>query len=207
MSKNIPDTDLLTFKNSRSSNLTRLNILKERVLFGVVCFLLIILLLIGYTFLDPENSVDDKDRVERTEQELITGAKRFVSCLYSLDAATIRQDQFCAVDMMQNIEDKKLHEDYLKHNELIALSESKGVKTYFLWDNAKVDFSENDHETSDVTINVPYTIVGLPDQLINIIITVIPIEKTDKNSMGVGVVRWRDLAINPFPEKVHVEDI
>ncbi len=185
----------LSFMNSNTKNsFWSFIVWKERALYLIIALLILLtFFLASQVFSDQE-----EESVFRSQSDIELAAKKFVSCLYSLDAATVREDQFCAIQFMLNEKDKETHTDYLKNTQLITTAEKKGIKSFFLWNNSKIEFENNGDGTFDIYIRVPYRVIGVSTQTLEIIVTLQVVDISDQFIYGVGVKSWRDLAIDPI---------
>ena len=173
--------------------------------YGLALTVVIILVVIAGS-LAVKNSLLTKQLVQsqsgiyRTESEMVSGGKRFIDYLFSLNAASIEHDQYRAIEMILDADKKQEHIRYLKQHDLIRTVKTRGVRSEIDWRRADVKIINNDKQSFTVSYKT-YLVVNYEQATpIHLILTLLPVKKSDTNTDGVGVVSWRDLAKEPFVE-------
>lgn len=163
------------------------------LLFGVLGLVALVLRM--------ENQASQQtNSIYRSQAELINGGKRFIDAFYSLNAATINHDQFKAISMMATPELRKERLEYLTRTDLVRKVRINKIASVVRWDNASAELLEQTNGVTRVEYSAQLIIDQEKSYPLNIVLELIPVEKSDDNTDGVGVLSWTDVADNPFIE-------
>lgn len=190
--------DLSETRRVQASSFTQKERWKERLWFLIMALLLVGLLsAIGVAYSYQQQIKHPV--LTRSDNEMINGGKRFVDYFYSLNAATVDRDQFRAISMMMKPEDREARMNYLVENDFVRKTQDSGMSTEIDWSGAKSELVER-HEGG--LVDVRYTSQLLRNNQnagqLDILLRLVPVEKSDTNTDGVGVWAWKDIAENPF---------
>lgn len=174
---------------------------KEWGLYGLifVLFLSIIALLALAMRLEAK-ATQVSEGIYRSESEMVNGGKRFIDAFYSLNAATVEHDQFKAISMMATPELREKRLDYLTRTDLVREVRNKSIASRVDWKNAKAEVQQVSDGVHTVEYQARLVLNNKDAYPLNIVLELIPTEKSDENTDGVGVVSWTDVAENPFIE-------
>lgn len=173
--------------------------------YGVAVAVAVVLAVVAASLAVKNNILDkqlaqSQSGVYRTEAEMVNGGKRFIDYLFSLNAASIEHDQYRAIKMMLDADKKQEHIRYLKQHDLIRKVKSRSVRSEIDWRRAEVEILKKDKQVYTISYKT-YLVVNYEKATpIHLILTLLPVKKSDTNTDGVGVVSWRDLAKQPFEE-------
>lgn len=190
--------DLSETRRVQASSFTQKERWKERLWFLIMALLLVGLLsAIGVAYSYQQQIKHPV--LTRSDNEMINGGKRFVDYFYSLNAATVDRDQFRAISMMMKPEDREARMNYLVENDFVRKTRDSGMSTEIDWSGAKSELVEH-HDGG--LVDVRYTSRLLRNNQnagqLDILLRLVPVEKSDTNTDGVGVWAWTDIAENPF---------
>ena len=171
---------------------------RERVWYSVIVALLMALLVSIIVALSLYQTIIDP-AITRSDDEMISGGKRFIDYYYSLNAATVGREQFRAVKMMMQEEDRNKRMEELIKNDFVRIVEDSRMKTEINWLEAENEIVERlDGGILDIEYKAYLMRNNYPAGQLDILLRLVPIEKSDENTDGVGVWAWKDIAENPF---------
>jgi hypothetical protein len=168
---------------------------------GLLILLFFVVLALVALILRMENQASQQsDTIYRSEAELINGGKRFIDAFYSLNAATINHDQFKAISMMATLELRKERLKYLTRTDLVRQVRNQNVASVVRWDRSSAELVGKEKGVARVEYAAQLIINQEKSYPLNIVLELVPVEKSDDNTDGVGVLSWTDVADNPFIE-------
>lgn len=174
---------------------------KEWFLKGLLTLLFIMVLGLVALVLRMENQTSQQSNtIYRSEAELINGGKRFIDAFYSLNAATINHDQFKAISMMATPELRKERLEYLTRTDLVRQVLNQNIASVVRWDRSSAELIGQKDGVARVEYAAQLIINQEKSYPLNIVLELVPVEKSDDNTDGVGVLSWTDVADNPFIE-------
>lgn len=193
--------DVQPFRRAKPGAFAKRQILREWVLYSVIVLLLLSILGLMALAASLKQQADD-DTIYRSQSEMVNGGKRFIDAFYSLNSATIEHDQFKAISMMatRELQDKRL--DYLQRTDLVRKVRSSGVSSVIRWDQSSARVVKNDGRVYTVEYSARLVLDQRNAHPLNIVLELVPVEKSDDNTDGVGVLSWVDVAGTPFAEGV-----
>lgn len=185
---------IATTRQRREISLTRLEQLREWVLYLVILLLIGLLVFAGYKIVSLQGP-----QLYRSEEEMISGGKRFVDYFYSLNSATVDHDQLHALNMIVDDEIRYKQLEKLKQDDLIRGTKKAQMTSRIDWTQAEVEVLER---LDDGRMNIRYRAHLIRNDqsaaALEIVLNLIAVEKSDRNTDGVGVLGWTDVAEHPF---------
>src|SRR5690554_1045793 len=193
--------DVQPFRRAKPGAFAKRQILREWVLYSVIVLLLLSILGLMALAAGLKQQADD-DTIYRSQSEMVNGGKRFIDAFYSLNSATIEHDQFKAISMMatRELQDQRL--DYLQRTDLVRKVRSSGISSVIRWDQSSARVVRNDGRVFTVEYSARLVLDQRNAHPLNIVLELVPVEKSDDNTDGVGVLSWVDVAGTPFAEGV-----
>lgn len=193
--------DVQPFRRAKPGAFAKRQILREWVLYSVIVLLLLSILGLMALAAGLKQQADD-DTIYRSQSEMVNGGKRFIDAFYSLNSATIEHDQFKAISMMatRELQDQRL--DYLQRTDLVRKVRSSGISSVIRWDQSNARVVRNDGRVYTVEYSARLVLDQRNAHPLNIVLELVPVEKSDDNTDGVGVLSWVDVAGTPFAEGV-----
>ncbi|MCH8500099.1 MAG: hypothetical protein LAT63_16620 [Marinobacter sp.] len=193
-------TDVTEFRRAKVGALAARETFKVRVLYGLVFLSLMVTLAIAFAAAELKQRVTQVDQgIYRSEAEMINGGRRFIDAFYSLNSATIEYDQFRAIRMMANPELQQNRLQYLAQSDLVRRVRASNTVSRVRWQGA-----QNKVLSQGSSMRVEYQaqiVLNNRDTYpLHIVLELVPVEKTDDNTDGVGVLSWTDVAKTPFIE-------
>lgn len=186
--------EISTTRQRREISLTRLEQFRELVLYLVICLLIGLLVFAGYKIVSLQGP-----QLYRSEDEMISGGKRFVDYFYSLNSATVDHDQLHALNMIVDDDIKFQQLESLKKDDLIRSTKKAQMTSRIDWTQAEVEVLER---FDDGRMNIRYQAYLIRNDqsaaTLEIVLNLIPVKKGDSNTDGVGVLGWTDVAEHPF---------
>lgn len=193
-------SDISETRRTQPISLTQRENWKERLWFAVIVFLLLGLITAISVAVSYQQQVENPS-IYRSDNEMINGGKRFIDYFYSLNAATVDRDQFRAISMMMKPEDRKERMHYLVTTDFVRKVQGSGMSTEVDWSQAKAELVTR-HEGG--LRDIKYTAQLLRNNRhigqLEILLRLMPVEKIDSNTDGVGIWAWKDIAENPFED-------
>lgn len=193
--------DVQPFRRAKPGAFAKRQILREWVLYSVIVLLLLSILGLMALAASLKQQADD-DTIYRSQSEMVNGGKRFIDAFYSLNSATIEHDQFKAISMMATRELQDTRLDYLQRTDLVRKVRSSGVSSVIRWDQSSARVVKNDGRVYTVEYSARLVLDQRNAHPLNIVLELVPVEKSDDNTDGVGVLSWVDVAGTPFAEGV-----
>jgi hypothetical protein len=191
-------SEIATTRQTAPSSVTTREKWRERISYGVMMVLLLALSLSIVVGISLYQEIENPG-VYRSEDEMINGGKRFIDYFYSLNAATVGREQFRALNMMMQEEDRNTRMEYLVTTDFVRNVEDARMKTEIQWRDAESTIIER-HDNGWLEIEYKAYLLrdNYPAGQLDIVLLLVPTEKTDTNTDGVGVWAWKDIAENPF---------
>lgn len=179
-------------------SLTRKDIRRERFWFFLMLILVLAVVGAVTVALSLYQEIENPS-IQRSDSEMINGGKRFIDYFYSLNAATVDRDQFRAISMMMQTQDKEDRLNYLIVNDFVRKTQESRMKSEIDWSKAEASIVEH-LENGVLDIEYKAYLVRNDEKagFLDIILRLVPIDKTDGNTDGVGVWAWKDVSENPF---------
>lgn len=172
---------------------------REWILKGLLFLLFLSVLgLLGLIVKMESQAAQRSETIYRSEAELISGGKRFIDAFYSLNAATINHDQFKAISMMATPELREQRLEYLTQTDLVRRVQNKNTSSVVRWDRANVEVLKQENGVTVIDYTAQLVMNQKKSYPLNIVLELVPVEKSDDNTDGVGVLSWTDVADNPF---------
>ena len=193
-------TDVMETRQLPPVSLTQKEKWRERFWFGlmgVLTFALIIAIVVATSFYQQVANPG----IYRSDDELINGGKRFIDYFYSINAATVARDQLRAVNMMVREKDKTARIQQLRITDFIREAKDSRRHTEIDWSQTREKIINRGKSWIDVEYTAYLFRSGQSIGMLDIVIRLVPLEKTDTNTDGVGVFQWEDVAENPFGVK------
>jgi len=193
--------DVQPFRRAKPGAFAKRQILREWVLYSVIVLLLLSILGLMALAAGLKQQADD-DTIYRSQSEMVNGGKRFIDAFYSFNSVTIEHDQFKAISMMatRELQDQRL--DYLQRTDLVRKVRSSGISSVIRWDQSSARVVRNDGRVFTVEYSARLVLDQRNAHPLNIVLELVPVEKSDDNTDGVGVLSWVDVAGTPFAEGV-----
>jgi len=179
-------------------SLTQRDIWRERL--GYVFILILLLALVGSIAIGFSlYQKIEHPTIQRSDSEMINGGKRFIDYFYSLNSATVDRDQFRAISMMMQQQDKESRLKYLIVQDFVRRTQKARMKSEIDWSKAQAMIVEHlDNGVLDIEYKAYLVRNDEKAGFLDIILRLVPIEKNDTNTDGVGVWSWKDVSENPF---------
>ena len=144
--------------------------------------------------------------IQRSDDEMIDGGRRFIDYFYSINSATVGGDQFRAISMMIQDKDKYERIEYLISEDFIRRVEDSRSRTEIDWTQTTSTIIEREEGgVVDVEYKAYLARNGVSIGQLDILVRLVPVAITDSNTTGVGVWAWKDIAENPFEVRVKDE--
>lgn len=138
----------------------------------------------------------------RTQEDLINGGKRFMDYYYSLNSATVKDDQFRALKMMATEAMQRTRLEYLIQHDIVRRAEHSKLRSELDWPNASVSYVGEGSlsNTHKFNYSVPLIMRGNKNvtNKFDMVLTLGAVPKNDENTEGVAVFEFDDIAYNPF---------
>jgi len=181
--------------------------LREILLYIVIVILLGVIMFLGALSIAQNDELNRKEAgIYRTTEELMEGGKRFIDYFYSLNASTFHHDQFRATQMFVNEEDSDRRWKEINTKDLVRAIRETGMKSRIDWNRSSVKLIKKVGNNVVAEYDCLIVIDSSEYQHINMILTLTPVVKSDENRDGIGVVEFRDVAIEPFEAKQSIEN-
>ena len=185
----------------------RLEQYREWIMFAATIVVLVLVVVLSVKNLGLQKDLARKESgLYRTELELVSGVKRFMDRFYSVNSGTVREDQFRAVNMLVDPQLQLERTNYLAKHEIVRKAERAKIRSELDWNNGYVKSLGNGEKPYSMIFECKVKLItyspGKNTHLIDVVITVIPVEKKDTNTEGVGVIAFSDLAYDPFAKGV-----
>lgn len=194
-------SDVQSVRRAVPGKLARRQKYREWFVYALLALLLVGALGLVALVLRMENQASQQtNSIYRSQAELINGGKRFIDAFYSLNAATINHDQFKAISMMATPELRNERLDYLTQTDLVREVRKNKIASVVRWDNASAELLEQKDGVTRVEYAAQLILNQEKAYPLNIVLELVPVEKSDDNTDGVGVLSWTDVADNPFIE-------
>lgn len=191
-------SDVAITRQVAPSSVTTREIWRERIGYGVMLVLLLALATSIMVSISLYQEIENPG-VYRSDDEMINGGKRFIDYFYSLNAATIGREQYRALNMMMQEKHRAAHMKYLVEKDIVREAENARMKTEIQWLDAESTIIErHDNGWLEVEYKAYLLRDDYPAGQLDIVLLLVPLEKTDTNTDGVGVWAWKDIAENPF---------
>ncbi len=188
------NTQLSATRQRREISLTRLEQLRELMLYVVIVLLIGLLVFAGFKIVSLQGP-----QLYRSEEEMISGGKRFVDYFYSLNSATVDHDQLHALNMVVDDELRNKQLEQLKKDDLIRSTKKAQMTSRIDWMQAEVEIVERfDDGRMDIRYRAYLVRNDQSAATLEIVLNLVPVEKSDSNTDGVGVLGWTDIAEHPF---------
>ena len=136
--------------------------------------------------------------IHRSDSEMINGGKRFIDGFYSLNAGTIDRDQFRAINMIVDKQMRTAELENLSKQDLIRKTQQSGMQSRIEWIGSEVEIIERGEGAMRIRYKAFLVRNERDASPLDVVLTLVPVEKSDINTDGVGVLNWVDIAENPF---------
>ena len=133
---------------------------------------------------------------------MLNGGRRFIDYSYSLNSPTIQYDQFRAITMISEPVLQKKRKEYIVKTDLIRRVQKASMSSEIDWSNSTYVVKNGTVMPLEVEVQAYIKINNAEARPFNIILFLEPVEKTDDNPDGIGIVKWIDVAEHPFKEVV-----
>ncbi|ERS88334.1 hypothetical protein Q672_10785 [Marinobacter sp. EVN1] len=193
--------DVQPFRRPKPGAFAKRQMFRDWILYGVIALLLLSVFGLMALAVSLKQQAED-DTIYRSQAEMVNGGKRFIDAFYSLNAATIEHDQFKAISMMatRELQDERL--DYLTRTDLVRKVRSSGIASVIRWDHSKTKVIKREGRVYTIEYSARLVLNQKNAHPLNIVLELVPVEKSDDNTDGVGVLSWVDVAGTPFAEGV-----
>ena len=187
---------VMEVRQPRERSLTQRERIREWFLYGVIVLLFVGAITASIAYLVATTS---SDPLQRSDTDMIGGGKRFIDWSYSLNASSVDVDQFRALKMIVNEELRETEKKRVIRQDLIRGTRSAMMGSRIDWSRAKIDILKK-HPNGLYEIEYFTYLVrnGRSANPIHLVLYLIPVERSDDNVDGVGVVGWEDFANKPF---------
>lgn len=186
--------EISTTRQRREISLTRLEQYRELWLYLFILILIGLLVFAGFKIVFLQGP-----QLYRSEDEMIAGGKRFVDYFYSLNSATVDHDQLRALNMIVDEDIRFRQFEILKKDDLIRSTKKAQMTSRIDWTQAEVEVLERFRDgRMDIRYQAHLVRNDQSAATLEIVLNLIPIEKNDSNTDGVGVLGWTDVAEHPF---------
>ncbi|MBV1929931.1 MAG: hypothetical protein KUG81_10530 [Gammaproteobacteria bacterium] len=194
--------DLIETRQSIPPSLTVRQLWRERILYLIVMGLVMALLASGGLIVLLKYQGAEERGIYRTEEELVSGGKRFVDYFYSLNSATVEGDQFRAISMMINEADREARLQYIVEIDLVRKTQQARMKSEIDWIKSEATIvGRGENGVLHVEYKAWLIRNDVTAGMLDILLRLVAVEKSDINTDGVGVLEWIDIAENPFEVK------
>jgi predicted RND superfamily exporter protein len=186
----------------------RLEMYREWFMALVALGLLIVAGLVAVNNVSLKADLERKDSgLYRSATEMQNGVKRFIDYFYSINSGTVRPDQFRAINMLADESMQQQRVRYISEKDIVRRAERSKGRSEIDWMRSTVTAigeGEVEHSVVYECKVVLVTRFGKTESRhkMDVVVTVIPVQKTDNNTEGVGVVAFSDLAYDPFAKGV-----
>jgi len=190
----------MTTRQTKPLSLSAIEARREIVLVAFTLFIGMSLMVAGFYIVYLKVTQNElHEQLVRTDDEFISGGKRFIDYFYSLNAATVDNDQYRAISMMceQAMREARLQE--IAQVDLVRKTQQSRMRSHIDWVQSEINLvtkQENGH------VDIRYkTYLVRNDELadpLDIVLTLVAQAKTDTNTDGVCLMAWVDVAKDPF---------
>lgn len=191
------DHIVMDARQPRPMNLTTKEVIREWVMLVV----LVVSIVATAVFAGLWAFQQYDSRLVHSEADMVAGGKRFIDYSYSLDAGGVEQDQFRGLQMIVDPSLRSREEARIIKSGLIRQVKQSQMRSRIDWQNAEVAVKKiHDNGAYEIEYRTHMVRNNLSPVPINLLLYLVPGERTDENPNGVGVVGWVDYADNPFGE-------
>lgn len=187
--------DVIQTQQRRGMSLTQKELIREYILFALIVCLLAISGGLGFWVYTLQNP----DTLRRSDSDVIASGKRFVDRFFSLNSATVDHDQFHALNMIVDEELREQEFRRLKEKDHIRKVMAARMNSRVDWSRANAEIIGR-YENGRVGVRYQAFLVR-NDRVadpIDIVVYLMPVERSDGIPDGVGVIGYRDIAEHPF---------
>lgn len=179
-------------------------VIRDRIRFvsilTVILALTALLIMVSINYFVMASSIEKGAYL--TNQQMVIGGKRFIDYFWSLNSRSVEEDQYTAARMFVLQQDYEKRIDYLVKSNFIKKVQEARIISEIDWKDSSYTIMDNLPEQPINSMRVEYKgyLVVNRSKTVpwHMILVLSPVEFTNDNPTGVGVVSYIDVAEAPI---------